>query len=156
MAVVSATESRADKRTVFVRDEVMDHFSYLSPDRKGILLAEMGFNGWLPCRLAPFDGGSIGRIVGPDPGQCTSAAWSPDGKWMYFSVNTGGGFHIWRQRYPNGMPEQVTFGATEEEGIEFAPDGRSFLTSIGTRQSTLWVHDSRGDRHSGARNDRRN
>jgi len=44
------------------------------------------------------------------------------------------------------MPEQVTFGTTEEEGIEFAPDGRSFLTSIGTRQSTLWIHDSRGDR----------
>jgi len=27
-----------------------------------------------------------------------------------------------------------------------APDGRSFLTSIGARQSTLWIHDSRGDR----------
>ena len=65
---------------------------------------------------------------------------------MYFSANTGGGFHIWRQHYPNGTPEQVTFGVTEEEGIEFAPDGRSLVTSIGTSQSTVWVHDSRGDR----------
>jgi eukaryotic-like serine/threonine-protein kinase len=40
----------------------------------------------------------------------------------------------------------VTFGVTQEEGIEFAPDGRSFVTSIGTSQSTLWFHDSRGDR----------
>lgn len=146
MAVVSSTESRADRRTVFVRDEIMAHFSYLSPDRRQLLLAEMGFTGWLPCRLVPYDGSSIGRPVGPDPAQCTSAAWSPDGKWMYFSANTGGGFHIWRQRFPDGKPEQITFGAAEEEGIEFAPDGRSFLTSIGTRQSTLWVHDSRGDR----------
>jgi sugar lactone lactonase YvrE len=146
MAVVSSTESRADPRTVFVRDEVMAHHSYLSPDGTQLLVAEMGFTGWLPCRLAPYDGSSPGRAVGPDPAQCTSAAWSPDGTWMYFSANTGGGFHIWRQRLANGTPEQVTFGAAEAEGIEFAADGRSFLTSIGTRQSTLWVHDSRGDR----------
>ena len=55
MAVVSSTESRADHRTVFVRDEIMAHFSYLSPDRTQLLLAEMGFSGWLPCRLAPYD-----------------------------------------------------------------------------------------------------
>jgi serine/threonine protein kinase len=146
MAVVSATESRADQRTIFMRDGIMAHFSYLSPDGRQLLLAEMGFTGWLPCRLAPYDRSSIGKPVGPDPAQCTSAAWSPDGTWMYFSANIGGGFHIWRQRFPDGRPEQVTFGAAEEEGIEFAPDGRSFLTSIGTRQSTLWVHDSRGDR----------
>ena len=40
----------------------------------------------------------------------------------------------------------MTSGATQEEGIEFAPDGRSFVTSIGTSQSTLWIHDARGDR----------
>lgn len=146
MAVVSATESRSDQRTVYQQEGVMEHFSYRSPDGKQLLLAEMGFNGWQPCRLAPYDGSSRGKKVGPQPAQCTSAAWSPDGKWMYFSADTGGAFHIWRQRFPDGTPEQVTFGATEEEGIELAPDGRSFLTSIGTRQSTLWIHDSRGDR----------
>ena len=110
-------------------------------------MVEMGFNAaWLPCRLTPFDGSSPGKPVGPAAAQCTDAAWSPDGKWMYFSANTGGGFHIWRQRVPDGTPEQVTFGVTEEEGIEFAPDGRSFVTSIGSRQSTVWVHDSGGDR----------
>ena len=65
---------------------------------------------------------------------------------MYFSANTGDGFHIWRQRVPDGTPEQITSGVAQEEGIEVAPDGRSFVTSIGTSQSTVWVHDSRGDR----------
>jgi dipeptidyl aminopeptidase/acylaminoacyl peptidase len=65
---------------------------------------------------------------------------------MYFTAMTGNGIHIWRQRFPEGTPEQVTFGASTEEGIDFAPDGRSFVTSIGTSQSTLWIHDSRGDR----------
>ena len=65
---------------------------------------------------------------------------------MYFSADTGAGVHTWRQRFPDGTPEQVTFGVTQEEGIDFAPDGRSFVTSIGTSQSTLWIHDARGDR----------
>jgi Tol biopolymer transport system component len=65
---------------------------------------------------------------------------------MYFSADNGNGYHIWRQRFPDGAPEQVTSGVTEEEGIEFAADGRSFVTSIGTSQSTLWIHDARGDR----------
>ena len=47
---------------------------------------------------------------------------------------------------PEGTPEQVTSGTTEEEGIAFAPDGRSFLTSIGTFQDKIWIHDARGDR----------
>jgi Tol biopolymer transport system component len=64
---------------------------------------------------------------------------------MYFTANTGSGFHIWRQRFPDGTAEQVTAGVTVEEGIAFAPDGRSIVTSVGTRQSTVWIHDSRGD-----------
>jgi Tol biopolymer transport system component len=153
MSIVSSTESRTEHRNVYMPPENgMAHRSNPSPDRKQVLVVEMGNEGgrggygWLPCRLAPFDGSSSGKPVGPAPAQCTDAAWSPDGKWMYFSANTGGGFHVWRQRFPDGMPEQVTFGATEEEGIEFAPDGRSFVTSIGTSQSTVWMHDSRGDR----------
>jgi serine/threonine protein kinase/WD40 repeat protein len=147
MSIVSSTESRAGQRNVYLPPENgMAHRSYLSPDRQQVLVVEMGFNGWLPCRLVPYGGSSAGKPVGPAPAQCTDAAWSPDGKWMYFSTDTGGGVHIWRQRLPDGTPEQVTFGVTQEEGVHFAPDGHSFVTSIGTSQSTLWVHDSRGDR----------
>ncbi len=147
MSIVSSTESRTEQRNVYIPPETgMAHHSYLSPDRKQVLVVEMNLNSWLPCRLTPFDGSSPGKPVGPAPAQCTDAAWSPDGKWMYFSANTGSGVHTWRQRFPDGTPEQVTFGVTEEEGIAFAADGRSFVTSIGTSQSTVWVHDSRGDR----------
>jgi Tol biopolymer transport system component len=148
MAVATATESRSEERTVFLEDGIMEHFSYLSPDGKQLLLAEMGFNGWQPCRVAPFDGSSKGKKVGLPEGQCDGGAWSPDGKWIYLSVDTGSGFHIWRQRFPDGSLEQVTSGATEENGVEFFPDGRSFLTSVGSVQSTLWIHDARGDRQA--------
>jgi Tol biopolymer transport system component/predicted Ser/Thr protein kinase len=148
MSIVSSTESRAAQRTIYMPPETgMAHRSYLSPDRKQVLLVEMiGTTSWLPCRLTPFDGSSPGKPVGPAPAQCTDAAWSPDGNWMYLAANTGNGYHIWRQRFPDGVAEQVTFGVTEEEGIHFAPDGRSFVTSIGNRQSTVWIHEARGDR----------
>ena len=147
MSIATSSESRTGHRTLYMPPETgMAHRSYLSPDRKSVLLAEMENGGWLPCRLIPFDGSSPGKPVGPSPAQCTDAAWSPDGKWMYFSTNTGNGVHTWRQRFPDGTPEQITFGVTEEEGIHFDPDGRSFVTAIGNRQSTIWIHDTQGNR----------
>ncbi|MGH9861878.1 MAG: TolB family protein, partial [Candidatus Acidiferrales bacterium] len=107
---------------------------------------EMDNVGWLPCRLVPFDASSSGASVGPAGAKCTSAAWSPDGRWMYFSSDAGGAFHVWRQRFPDGKPEQITFGPTEEEGLAVAPDGRSLIASVGTQQSTLWIHDGNGER----------
>src|ERR1700733_9692995 len=148
MGVFTATESRAEQRQVYLPTDIngMAHRSFLSPDGRSVLTVEMDITSWLPCRLVPFDGSAHGTRVGPQPSQCTDAAWSPDGKWMYFSADTGDGFHIWRQQYPDGSPEQVTFGATEEQGLSFAPDGRSFVTSIGEKQSTIWLHNSLGDR----------
>jgi Tol biopolymer transport system component len=120
------------------------HLSYASPDRKWVLVLEMN-PVWQPCRVVPVDGRSAGRPVGPT-GRCTSAAWSPDGKWMYFGVEVDGSHHVWRQRFPDGQPEQITSGPTEEDGVAVAPDGRSLITSIGMRQTAVWIHDARGDR----------
>jgi Tol biopolymer transport system component len=100
---------------------------------------------WQPCRLIALDGSSQGRQVGPQ-GPCTSAGWSPDGKWMYLGVEIGGSHHLWRQRFPSGDPEQITFGPTEEEGIAVAAGGRSLVTSVGMRQRAVWLRDDQGDR----------
>ena len=145
MALATATESRAESHDVYVppSENGMAHRSCLSPDRKWVLAVEMDATSWLPCRLLPFDASSVGKPVGPPGGRCTSAAWSPDGRWMYLSVDTGGGSHIWRQLFPAGAPEQVTSGATQEEGIAMAPDGRSFVTSVGIVESSIWIHDER-------------
>jgi hypothetical protein len=65
---------------------------------------------------------------------------------MYFAVVVGGASHLWRQRFPDGAPEQITFGPLEEEGIAVAPDGRSLVTSVGMRRSAVWIRDSAGER----------
>jgi serine/threonine protein kinase len=149
MGIVTATEGRAESREIYfpANERAMAHYSYASPDRKSVLIVEMdqthAFN--QRCRLVPFDGRSAGEQVGPQ-GTCTAAAWSPDGKWMYFGATVGASSHLWRQKFPNGAPEQITFGPVEEEGIALAPDGRSIVTSVGTRRSTIWIHDAAGER----------
>jgi Tol biopolymer transport system component/DNA-binding winged helix-turn-helix (wHTH) protein len=146
MGVVTATGNRSEYRRIYLpqHERAMAHFSYASPDRKWALVAEMDPT-WQACRLIPLDGSSAGRQVGPQ-GQCTSAAWSPDGKWMYFAADVEGNHHLWRQRFQNGVPEQITFGATEEDGLAVVPDGRSVITSVGIRESAVWIHDRRGER----------
>jgi serine/threonine protein kinase len=147
-AVVTSTESRSEEREVYVpsRATGMAHRSRLSPDRNWVLVAEMDTDGWLPCRVLPFSGGA-GKSIGPPKGACDSAAWSPDGKWMYFTSDAGGhGTHIWRQAFPDGVPQQLTTGPTEEDSLAVAPDGRSVISEVGGNQRTVWVHDQQGDR----------
>src|SRR5438105_2527259 len=101
---------------------------------------------WLRCRLLPLDGSSSGKPIGPE-GHCMSAVWAPDGKSIYLTSDAGeNGFHIWRQRYPDGLPEQITSGPTEEEGLAISPDGNFLVTSVGITQGTVWIHDQKGDR----------
>lgn len=148
MKIGTTNESRADERSVYrpPTEAGMAHRSYPSPDRKWALVVEMDSTGWLPCRIVPFDGSSAGKQVGPSPSKCTSAAWSPDGSRMYFSADAGNGFHIWRQRFPDGTPDQITSGPTEEEGVVIASDGKSLITSVGSEYGTVWLHDGNGER----------
>jgi hypothetical protein len=65
---------------------------------------------------------------------------------MYFGASVAGRSHLWRQRFPDGTPEQITTGPTEEEGVAVAPDGRSLVTALGIRRSSVWLHTTRGER----------
>jgi len=148
MGIVAASEGRANEREIYLPDHErsMAHLSWASPDKKSALIVEMDRTSiFQQCRLASLDGTSPDRLVGP-VGSCTSAGWSPDGRLMYFSVVVDGTSHLWRQRFPDGKPEQITFGPTEEEGVALAPDGKSIVTSVGLQHSTVWFHDDSGDR----------
>ena len=147
MAVVTTDEGRGGSRDVYVPagERSMAHHSYLSPDGRWVLVVEMNRRGDIQqCRIVPFQGSGAMRLVGPPGGTCIAGAWSPDGNWVYLSVGTDG-FHIWRQRFPDGEPEQVTTGPTSQEGITMAPDGKSLITSVGSTDSTVWHHDDKGD-----------
>ena len=127
-------------------ERAMAHYSYASPDRRSALVAEMDGQGeFTACQLISLEGDSQARPIGPN-GACTSAGWSPDGGWMYFIAMVEGQRHLWRQHFPYGQPQQLTFGPTEEHGLAVERDGRSIITSIGVRESAIWIHDASGER----------
>ncbi len=153
MGVVTATVTRADLREVYLpaHERGMAHYTSPSPDRRWALIVEMNGNGdWAPCRLVALevsDPTSLAppRLVGP-AGACTAAAWSPNGKWMYFTATVAGQSHIWRQHFPDGEPEQITFGPTEEDGLAVERDGRALITSLGVHESAIWIHSGGSER----------
>jgi DNA-binding winged helix-turn-helix (wHTH) protein/Tol biopolymer transport system component len=147
MGIVTATANRSDRHEVYFpeHERAMAHYAYASPDRRWALVIEMDHQPiWQPCRLVPLDGSSPGRQVGPR-GYCTGAGWSPDGRWMYFTAAVDEQHHLWRQRFPDGRPQQMTVGAAQEDGVAVTPDG-SLVTSIGTERRAIWIHDPKGDR----------
>jgi len=148
MGIVTGTATRAELHELYfpAHERAMAHYSYASPDRKWALVVEMDEKGeWAPCRIISMHGPSQNRPIGPQ-GACLSAGWSPDGSWMYFAAVVEKKSHLWRQRFPNGQPEQITFGPTEEGGLAVDPDGRSLITSMGAYESAIWIHDAYGER----------
>lgn len=65
---------------------------------------------------------------------------------MYFTAAVDGRSHLWRQRFRDGQPEQITFGPTEEDGLAVEREGRSVITSMGVQESAIWIHDPDGER----------
>lgn len=148
LGVVTTNLTRGDKHELYspVHERGMAHYTFPSPDRRWGIVVEMTGEGlWGPCRLIGLAGQQPNRTVGPS-GACTSAGWSPDGRWMYFTATVQDRSHIWRQHFPEGEPEQITFGPTEEDGIAVDPDGRSLITSLGVHESAIWIHEASGER----------
>jgi Tol biopolymer transport system component len=148
MVVVTSDEGRGDSRVVYSPPGVrsMAHHSYLSPDGRWVLVVQMEETGRIgPCRMVSFEGKAEVKVVGPQQSECLGGAWSSDGKWIYLSIVKDGQSHIWRQRFPNGEPEQITTGPTFQTGIVMSPDGKSFITSVGSNDSTVWLHDASGE-----------
>ena len=148
LGVVTGLPNGQNVREVYFppHERAMVHYAYASPDRKSALIVLMNGDGdWDQCQLISFPNGGTPEPVGP-AGGCTAAAWSPDGAWMYFIAFVNGQSHLWRQSFPRGKPQQLTFGPTEESWIAVDPDGRSVVTAMGVHGSVLFVHDSSGDR----------
>ena len=148
LGIVTASAGGDNLRELYypAHERAMAHYSSASPDQRLALVVEMdGAGAWTNCKLISIQGPPQAQPIGPT-GACTAASWSPKGDWMYFISSTGGPSHLWRQHFPDGLPEQITFGPTEEEGLAAGPDEHSVVTSVGVHESAIWIHDERGER----------
>jgi Tol biopolymer transport system component len=95
----------------------------VSPDTRHMVYTRVanGFNQLFVLDLATGED----RQFTTSPSHKYAAAWSPDGRWVAYSANTGGTVHVWRMRADGGSAEeQLTTGRERNTHLFYSPDGR--------------------------------
>jgi len=72
--------------------------------------------------LAKADGSGVRLMTPAAPSYFHG--WSPDGKWLAFVGQRGGGFHLYRVSADGGAEQQLTSQGTYDDGTEYTPDGK--------------------------------
>ena len=70
-------------------------------------------------------------------------AWSPSGRFLYFSSYRSGGLNVWRiavaaDGSPSGLLEQLTTGPGQDVDVAISPDGRRLALAILNQNASLW------------------
>ncbi len=69
--------------------------------------------------VMPATGGAAVNLTAQWKLQAGAPTWSPDGRWIYFTAETGGGRHLFRVAGSGGEVQQVTKGERRLGGISF-------------------------------------
>jgi dipeptidyl aminopeptidase/acylaminoacyl peptidase len=120
----------------------------LSPDNAQVLFTsgsnaklETYYNGRL--FVAPATGGAAHVVVGEkEPYDVDNAAWSPDGKSIYFLANLGVHEELFVVPAAGGTPKQLTNGKHNVSGMSQAGSRFTFTVSDSTTAGEVYVMDA--------------
>ena len=111
-----------ERRQVSARAGVNNAPSF-SPDSKKIALTLSGSSGNLDIYVLDLGTQALTRIT-DDPAIDTEAAWSQDGKFLYFTSDRGGAPQIYRIEAAAGQKaKRITFGVAQAMRPRVSPDG---------------------------------
>jgi dipeptidyl aminopeptidase/acylaminoacyl peptidase len=79
--------------------------------------------------LAAVDGSRVTRVTS-HPENDSDPAWSPDGRWIYFTSSRSGSAQVWRISPAGGEAEQVTNVPSDVNGFKLFPDGKRLMLAI--------------------------
>jgi Tol biopolymer transport system component len=95
-------------------------------------------------KVMPPDGGQPQVIYRFDKGKgwSTSVAWSPDGKYIYFTRGSNGKTgrqELWRIPSAGGEPVRFDLAADGMENLDIHPDGRRITFNSWRMGADVWV-----------------
>jgi hypothetical protein len=84
----------------------------------------------------PTEGGAPRRITSQGPSYLHG--WSPDGKFLVYTGQRSGEFHIYRISVDGGAETQLTHGVGMDDGPEYTPDGQ-YIYFNSTRSGLMQI-----------------
>jgi len=97
-----------------------------------------------PLRIA--DGGAPLRVSVTGLVQSSPAAWSPDGKWIYYRARLAGRVSVWRAAADGAGARAVTSDPADVRDFTLSSDGKTLKYSVGaTRKAVVNAEESEYD-----------
>jgi serine/threonine protein kinase/Tol biopolymer transport system component len=98
----------------------------------GVALGAVALWGLRPgAGSSPEDNGTatLLQLTGAE-GLSIDPSWSPDGAWIAYASDRGGGMDLWKQPASGGEPVQLTSSPGTEMHPAWSPDGRTLAFSL--------------------------
>jgi TolB protein len=142
-AVVFVHDPAAGRRNAVAEFRGSNSAPAFSPDgtQLAVTLTKDG-NGNSEVYVMGRRGDNLRRLT-TAPGIDTEAAWSADGKSIYFVSDRGGGPQVYRMSTSGGNAERVTFSGNYNISPALSPDGRylAYVNRNGSNQFRLQLMD---------------
>jgi dipeptidyl aminopeptidase/acylaminoacyl peptidase len=90
--------------------------------------------------IRPLDGGQEVNLTASWDLEPTGARWSPDGRYIYFTAETGGEAHLFRAAVPGGRVEQVTRGPRRLGNVTIDKAFRTIAYTVGVHDAPPEVY----------------
>jgi eukaryotic-like serine/threonine-protein kinase len=99
-----------------------------SPDGREIVFTLAWPGPYRDLEIVDVDSGKMRQLT-HDDALVLSPAWSPDGRFIYFSSSRGGTVNIWKIAENGGEPEQITAGQGDDAQLDISADGKQMVFS---------------------------
>jgi Tol biopolymer transport system component len=107
---------------------VSDTALRFSPSDREIAFAATTGGPYGELRVVDLDSGKVRQLT-HDGALVLSAAWSADGRFLYFTSSRGGTLNIWKIAETGGVPEQLTAGQGDDAQLDVSADGKRMVFS---------------------------
>lgn len=139
---VLSYDLRTKQKKELIRSTTQVLYKDISPDGRQLAFWERQNDG--PClNVIPSSGGEAKTLLKleKDGGGIHSVAWSPNGRYIYFSRGSGKAeaCDVWRVPAAGGQAEKFDVTATGLTKLSFRPDGRELAFMSWTITSEVWV-----------------